>query len=335
MSAAAHAGAAGRARARRPVRFNVAIGLVGLANIFDPGADRDLRRAGERRRAVPRPDPPPLPRPHRGRRRTGRPRRSSPRRWGSAPASIGAALLALDRPARPGARGEASALTLPSFVEDPEAAARAWRGPPRPRACTASSCTTTSSARPRRASCGPRSSASALLGAVAAETERISIGTLVARATLRPPATLAAALDTVLRIAGPRAARRARRRRRGEPGRDGDVRPAVRHRGGPGDGAARGRCASLRDRGYPVWVGGRARHVGLVAAEGADGWNRWGGDAETFARELAEVRGLVRAARRTSPRGSPRRGAGSCCSAATEAEAEAKRAKRVSVGART
>src|SRR5919106_5904568 len=40
-----------------------------------------------------------------------------------------------------------------------------------------------------------------LLGAVAAETTRIAFGPLVARASLRPSATLAAALDTLARIA--------------------------------------------------------------------------------------------------------------------------------------
>ncbi|MGZ8765878.1 MAG: LLM class flavin-dependent oxidoreductase, partial [Acidimicrobiia bacterium] len=43
-----------------------------------------------------------------------------------------------------------------------------------------------------------------LLGAVAAETSRISLGTLVARATLRAPATLAVALDTIQRVSGGR-----------------------------------------------------------------------------------------------------------------------------------
>src|SRR5207244_5777323 len=45
---------------------------------------------------------------------------------------------------------------------------------------------------------------------------------------------------------------------------------------------------------YPAWVGGRARHVGLVAAEGAKGWNRWGLGTEAFALEAAEVASLVR-----------------------------------------
>ena len=55
--------------------------------------------------------------------------------------------------------------------------------------------------------------------------------------------------------------------------------------------------ASLReiaDRPYPAWVGGRARHVGLVAAESAKGWNRWGLDPDAFAVEAAEVASLVR-----------------------------------------
>ncbi|MGH9040894.1 MAG: LLM class flavin-dependent oxidoreductase, partial [Acidimicrobiia bacterium] len=39
------------------------------------------------------------------------------------------------------------------------------------------------------------------MAAVAAETERITVGSLVARATLRPTASLVAALDTLARIA--------------------------------------------------------------------------------------------------------------------------------------
>src|SRR3954467_6637254 len=91
-------------------------------------------------------------------------------------------------------------LTLPSFVEDPEipiAVARAaeaagldgvfvydhlWRGDP-----------------PNRR---PALECFALLGAVAAETHTIRVGTLVARATLRPAATLANSFATAGRIAG-------------------------------------------------------------------------------------------------------------------------------------
>src|SRR5437660_11576174 len=89
-------------------------------------------------------------------------------------------------------------LTLPSFVEDPDipiAVAHAaeeagldavfvydhlWRGHP-----------------PKRR---PALECFALLGAVAAETTRIHVGTLVARASMRPPATLANSLATAQRV---------------------------------------------------------------------------------------------------------------------------------------
>ena len=52
-----------------------------------------------------------------------------------------------------------------------------------------------------------------------------------------------------------------------------------------------GPTTALAGRGYPVWVGGSARQVGAVAAR-ADGWNRWGVDAATFATELEVIRSL-------------------------------------------
>jgi alkanesulfonate monooxygenase SsuD/methylene tetrahydromethanopterin reductase-like flavin-dependent oxidoreductase (luciferase family) len=183
------------------------------------------------------------------------------------------------------------ALTLPSFVGDPEIPLAVAR------AAEASGLhgvfvydhlfRTTGSGQSRPAlECG------ALLGAVAAETRRIAVGTLVIRASLRPPAVLAAMLDTVQRIAGPRLLvgvgagdeeSRAEMETFGfEFGAEADRVMALRRT-----------VRAVRDRGYPIWVGGRARHVGLVAAEGADGWNRWGVSAETFACELGEVRRLV------------------------------------------
>jgi alkanesulfonate monooxygenase SsuD/methylene tetrahydromethanopterin reductase-like flavin-dependent oxidoreductase (luciferase family) len=128
-----------------------------------------------------------------------------------------------------------------------------------------------------------------LLGAVAAETTKVALGTLVARATLRPPATLATALDTIARIA---------------PGRllaaigsgDSESRPEN-ESFGLEFGTMSERVAALeaavlaaRDRGYPVWVGGTASVVRGVAARQADGWNRWGGSLERFAPQAAEVR---------------------------------------------
>jgi alkanesulfonate monooxygenase SsuD/methylene tetrahydromethanopterin reductase-like flavin-dependent oxidoreductase (luciferase family) len=147
----------------------------------------------------------------------------------------------------------------------------------------------------RRAADGTRRPAlegTTLLAAVAAATTRIAVGALVFRATLRPPAELAAALDTVQRVAGPR------------------VLPTV----GSGDHesreenetfglafgsmderveALRATVLGTRDRGYPIWVGGHSGAVRALAAETADGWNRWGGGADRFAIEAAALRGLA------------------------------------------
>ncbi|MEP6624640.1 MAG: LLM class flavin-dependent oxidoreductase [Acidimicrobiia bacterium] len=138
----------------------------------------------------------------------------------------------------------------------------------------------------------PALECTALLGALAAETEHITLGTLVVRASLRPPATLAVALDTVMRIAGPRLVV-------GIGAGDEESRPEMETFGLPMgtelDRVKRLRAAlrELSARPYPAWVGGRARHVGLIAAESAAGWNRWGADLEHFGAEAAEVQRLV------------------------------------------
>jgi alkanesulfonate monooxygenase SsuD/methylene tetrahydromethanopterin reductase-like flavin-dependent oxidoreductase (luciferase family) len=171
----------------------------------------------------------------------------------------------------------------------------------------------------------PALECTALLGAVAAETGSVSIGTLVARASLRPPATLAVALDTVRRIAGARLLvgvgagdeqSRSEMQTFGLPfGSETDRVMALR------------RCVrAIRDRGYPIWVGGRARHVGLVAAEGADGWNRWGASVEQFARERAEIERLTARLARAPALFSTTWG-GLVVLGRTEADAEAKRAR--------
>jgi alkanesulfonate monooxygenase SsuD/methylene tetrahydromethanopterin reductase-like flavin-dependent oxidoreductase (luciferase family) len=128
----------------------------------------------------------------------------------------------------------------------------------------------------------------ALLGAVAADTARLHVGTFVARASLRPPATLAHCLDTAQRVS------------------DGRLIAGI----GAGDkqtkaeneafglpfGTAVTRIEELmasvlaaRGRGYPVWVGGNAALVCETVAL-ADGWNGWGGTPDAFAANAALVR---------------------------------------------
>ncbi len=133
----------------------------------------------------------------------------------------------------------------------------------------------------------------ALLGAVTAATRRILVGTLVARASLRPSATLVAALDTVARLA---------------PGRliaglgagDSESRRENTTFGLP-FGSVEDRVQRLhdsvvaaRDRGFPVWVGGTSRAVRAVAARAADGWNQWGGPPERFGGRVASTCGDAR-----------------------------------------
>jgi alkanesulfonate monooxygenase SsuD/methylene tetrahydromethanopterin reductase-like flavin-dependent oxidoreductase (luciferase family) len=127
-----------------------------------------------------------------------------------------------------------------------------------------------------------------LLGAVAAETTRIAFGPLVARASLRPPATLAAALDTLARIAPERLI--------ATLGAGDQQSREENETFGLQTGTLGTRVATL-DRaveatmghGYPVWVGGASASVGAVAAR-ADGWNRWGPTLERFEQEARAVR---------------------------------------------
>ncbi len=216
------------------------------------------------------------------------------------------------------------ALTLPSFVEDPEVpieVARAAEAAGLHGVFVYDHLFRTAASGALR----PALECAALLGAVAAETRSISIGTLVARATLRPPATLAASLDSALRIAGPRLLV-------GLGAGDEESMSEMETFGLP-FGTEADRVMALRrtirivrDRGYPIWVGGRARHIGLIAAEGADGWNRWGVSAEVFAREADEVRSLVERLGRAPSLFTPSWG-GLVLLGRTEADADAKRAR--------
>jgi alkanesulfonate monooxygenase SsuD/methylene tetrahydromethanopterin reductase-like flavin-dependent oxidoreductase (luciferase family) len=145
----------------------------------------------------------------------------------------------------------------------------------------------------RRAADGTRRPAIemfALLGAVAAETSRVALGSLVARATLRPPASLAHGFDTVARLAGPDrllVTIGAGDRHSAEENESfglsfGTMEVRV--------DALRDAVVTTRDRGYPVWVGGEHQSVRAIAEADADGWNAWGDDVDTFRTRAAAVR---------------------------------------------
>jgi alkanesulfonate monooxygenase SsuD/methylene tetrahydromethanopterin reductase-like flavin-dependent oxidoreductase (luciferase family) len=177
-------------------------------------------------------------------------------------------------------------LTLPSFVEDPEipitvahAAEDAgldavfvfdhlWRGHP-----------------PNRR---PALEGLTLLGAVAAETTRVQVGTLVARATLRPPATLANAFMSAQRISDGRliaaigagdSQSRAENEAFGLP--FGTMAERI--------GALHDAVRACADHGYPVWIGGRVAQVREIVAI-ADGWNAWDATVDRFEKQVALVR---------------------------------------------
>jgi alkanesulfonate monooxygenase SsuD/methylene tetrahydromethanopterin reductase-like flavin-dependent oxidoreductase (luciferase family) len=180
-------------------------------------------------------------------------------------------------------------LTLPSFVEDPAIPIRVahaaeeagldavfvfdhlWRGDP-PNRRPALECFT-------------------LLGAIAAETTRVSVGTLVARATLRPPATLANAFATAQRISNGRLLAgigTGDSHSRAENEAFGLEFGTMAQRVDALHGAVR----AASGQGFPVWVGGHAIQVREVVAV-ADGWNAWGREPDEFAAEAATVRDVA------------------------------------------
>ncbi|MEW6476304.1 MAG: LLM class flavin-dependent oxidoreductase [Actinomycetota bacterium] len=134
-----------------------------------------------------------------------------------------------------------------------------------------------------------------MTAAVAAATRRLAVGTLVARATLRPPATTRAAFDTLARLAPGRIIA-------GLGGGDEEsiaedrafgVLPADPEPAGTQDTGRQALGAyrvaqlhttveALAGREYPVWVAGRSPAAFRLAANTADGWNHWGSVPAAF-----------------------------------------------------
>lgn len=178
-------------------------------------------------------------------------------------------------------------ITLPSFRDDPEPVLAVGR------AADAAGLDGVflfdHAFRAGRAGTRPALELTAMLGAVASATTRARVGSLVARATLRPPATLAHVFETVHRVSGGRLVA-------GIGAGDSESRAENESFGLP-FGSLRDRLAGLEravaaslGRGFPVWIGGAHRRL-LPLVAGADGWNRWGGTVEEYRREAAVVAG--------------------------------------------
>lgn len=135
------------------------------------------------------------------------------------------------------------------------------------------------------------------LGAVAAVTSKITIGTLVVRAPIRPAWTTAKAAWSAQAISGGRLTL-------GLGAADTLSKPEF-EAYGLRFGSATERVDAVRETinalhapelqlpGFTVpktWIGGRSAAVRAAAAEIADGWNAWGGDADRLAVESAEIR---------------------------------------------
>jgi alkanesulfonate monooxygenase SsuD/methylene tetrahydromethanopterin reductase-like flavin-dependent oxidoreductase (luciferase family) len=129
-----------------------------------------------------------------------------------------------------------------------------------------------------------------LLGALAAETSRVTLATFVARVSLMPDAVLVHTLHSLHRVLD------GRRFIAGLGTGDHNNREENLAYGvgfPPADTRADQLvdcCRRLRELGIPTWVGGVSPRARRIAADEADGWNGWGLSADEFASLAADVR---------------------------------------------
>jgi alkanesulfonate monooxygenase SsuD/methylene tetrahydromethanopterin reductase-like flavin-dependent oxidoreductase (luciferase family) len=128
-----------------------------------------------------------------------------------------------------------------------------------------------------------------LLGALAAETERVTLATFVARVSLLPDAVLVHTLVSLHRMCEGRFI--AGLGTGDSDNRDENIAYGV----GFPSARARARqlvdcCRRLRELGVRTWVGGDSPTARGTAGREADGWNGWGLAADGFASLAAEVR---------------------------------------------
>ena len=127
-----------------------------------------------------------------------------------------------------------------------------------------------------------------LLGALAAETSTVALGTLVARVGVLPDAVLVHALETLHRMVGDRliaAMGTGDSHNKGENLAYGIPFPEAAER----LDRLRECCTAARRKGITTWAGGNSAAVRRVADESADAWNGWALSPLTFRAYADEV----------------------------------------------
>lgn len=191
-------------------------------------------------------------------------------------------------------------ITLPTFTTDPDRALAVARGAD---AGVLDGVFAFDHLWPMGAPTRPALSSLPLLGLVAASTERVTLGPLVARIGLLPPAVLVGGLRTLASVAGPH-------RVIGALGTGDRLSAAENLAYGLSFPPQEDRyalleeiAAILRDHSTPVWVGGRSSRARLAAARVADALNVWGATPTELAAEHAEVVELAKNEPRQVPPG--------------------------------
>jgi alkanesulfonate monooxygenase SsuD/methylene tetrahydromethanopterin reductase-like flavin-dependent oxidoreductase (luciferase family) len=179
-------------------------------------------------------------------------------------------------------------VTLPQFSEDPEPALAAAR---RAEAVGLDGVFVFDHLWPLHRPDRPALHCFSLLGALAAETERVTLGSFMARVSVLPDAVLVHTLVSLHRmlegrfIAGLGTGDRFNKDENvayglGYPPADERARHAV------------DCCRRLREAGVRTWVGGLSARVRTLAAAEADGWNGWGVSVSAFTELAAAVDGV-------------------------------------------
>jgi alkanesulfonate monooxygenase SsuD/methylene tetrahydromethanopterin reductase-like flavin-dependent oxidoreductase (luciferase family) len=129
-----------------------------------------------------------------------------------------------------------------------------------------------------------------LLGALTAETSRVTLGTFVARVSLLPDAVLVHTLHSLWRMTEGRrfiaGLGTGDRNNRDENNAYGVGFPSADSRAGQLVDC----CRRLRELAVPTWVGGDSDRARAIAAAEADGWNGWGLPVDRFAALAADLR---------------------------------------------